>query len=626
MKLNLITVGCLLASSAATSGTKQRILQASTLASKSSSTTPSPSPALEVHTPPPRLNEAVSSDRNFIPSPQQVKAAEKAAEKEKKTAEEAESKAKEESESTNSALIAQENAMMELIKKAEEESLSRPAKKHKGPVHEKPEDHVGDDALLWMPLPDGHPNAKDYNTEIGKAREQSSQFRLAAKELSQQPRPLTDDSSAADASVSAVSPAFRSSLEAEVEKVVKKELGLQPKNNSNATSLVQVQGADTFCWKDDYYNAVVGTIPDVCQPGRVMHGGLCYWPCQSGYGAALHLCWEDCKSGYTDYGMTCTDWGAQYWKPCCCTIFGCCGCSSGYTDEGCSCRKYAHTYAKDSYNRGVGLIPNGCSGGKVNYQGLCYPACDYGYEGVLNRCWQTCPSDNPVNCGAGCANTDSACFNTVFSQVLGPIEIAFNVGMNVFTAGGWALAGTAAKAAIKTGAKTFVKAGAKAAAKGYTRAQVKQGIKDAGKNLAKEAIEKATDYAMKTAGQYDHGSNLVGEEYELPDADLTLLCELDPTGISGTVMAYAKPGCTHPQPPPPPPVPEICKYTGGCESRWMGASDGCDCNSDGSVCPDGDCFSKPCKYHSGCSSSYMGTDDGCDCESNGSRCPDKDCV
>jgi len=91
-----------------------------------------------------------------------------------------------------------------------------------------------------------------------------------------------------------------------------------------------------------------------------------------------------------------------------------------------------------------------------------------------------------------------------------------------------------------------------------------------------------------------------------------------------------------------------CKYTSGCNANWMGIGDGCDCQSDGTWCPDSDCGSKPgvvgvsapaapttttttttttkaCAYTLGCNAGWMGAGDGCDCYSDGTKCADSDC-
>merc|ERR1711998_545734 len=40
---------------------------------------------------------------------------------------------------------------------------------------------------------------------------------------------------------------------------------------------------------------------------------------------------------------------------------------------------------------------------------------------------------------------------------------------------------------------------------------------------------------------------------------------------------------------PPADINPLCDYTLGCPSYYMGAHDGCDCESDGQLCPDPDC-------------------------------------
>ncbi len=79
--------------------------------------------------------------------------------------------------------------------------------------------------------------------------------------------------------------------------------------------------------------------------------------------------------------------------------------------------------------------------------------------------------------------------------------------------------------------------------------------------------------------------------------------------------------------------PSACDYMMGCNAAWMGASDGCDCNADGTFCgADTDCTNagsnntpSQCDYTLGCPASWMGANDGCDCNADGTLCPDSDC-
>ena len=107
------------------------------------------------------------------------------------------------------------------------------------------------------------------------------------------------------------------------------------------------------------YGRGVGSVPTYqCSAGQVMDAGLCYPDCAPGYDGVGPVCWEKCSYGYTDHGMTCTNWST--W----------------------------HTYGKNAYGRGVGVIPNAiCAPDEDLDAGLCYPKWDPGYHGVGPVCW-----------------------------------------------------------------------------------------------------------------------------------------------------------------------------------------------------------------------------------------------
>lgn len=71
----------------------------------------------------------------------------------------------------------------------------------------------------------------------------------------------------------------------------------------------------------------------------------------------------------------------------------CASCPAGYVDDGCFCRRPAHIYGKDSYGRGAGDPPSVCLMGAELDAGLCYPYCREGYSGVGPVCWEDCPPD-----------------------------------------------------------------------------------------------------------------------------------------------------------------------------------------------------------------------------------------
>lgn len=90
--------------------------------------------------------------------------------------------------------------------------------------------------------------------------------------------------------------------------------------------------------------------------------------CQSGYTNVAGICWQQCPAGYTDTGAFCEpesiakdsfpatySCGDGYTN-----VLGVCWqqCPAGYTDDGALCRKDAIIFAKDSYGRGVGTVPD----------------------------------------------------------------------------------------------------------------------------------------------------------------------------------------------------------------------------------------------------------------------------
>jgi hypothetical protein len=56
---------------------------------------------------------------------------------------------------------------------------------------------------------------------------------------------------------------------------------------------------------------------------------------------------------------------------------------------------------KGSYGRGVGTIPDACTGGKNLEIGMCYTPCKQGWDGAVTMCLRKCPSGY-VNTGLSC--------------------------------------------------------------------------------------------------------------------------------------------------------------------------------------------------------------------------------
>jgi hypothetical protein len=120
------------------------------------------------------------------------------------------------------------------------------------------------------------------------------------------------------------------------------------------------------------YGRGVGTPQDQCGAGNVNDAGLCYPACAENYDNFGALCIQDCAPGYADHGLTCfNDIFNWYWK--------------------------------NSYGRGVGWVPSGCSGGKELNDGLCYDPCRTGFSGGGPVCYSQC-LPGWVDDGALCRN------------------------------------------------------------------------------------------------------------------------------------------------------------------------------------------------------------------------------
>lgn len=264
------------------------------------------------------------------------------------------------------------------------------------------------------------------------------------------------------------------------------EIGESPLSEADMTAVmkwiaVQVSADKLpFCWRQSYGRGVGNPLSSNCAPGLDKSGLLCYPKCKDNYKGVGPVCWANCPSGFTDIGAfcqkskpygrgtgypwkfgdkpfsldgarkrcqkkngtgNCEKWGAIIYPKCRKGFHnvGCCVCSpdcpAGYNDTGTGC-------AKPTYGRGAGE-PLACSSGTERSGLLCYPACKAGFNGVGPVCWQSCPSQHPTNCGAGCAKNSKECATNVFSMVSAPIMLAVNIA----TLGQSAAATSAAKAA-----------------------------------------------------------------------------------------------------------------------------------------------------------------------------------
>lgn len=298
-----------------------------------------------------------------------------------------------------------------------------------------------------------------------------------------------------------------------------------------AAGLAAQKKDDSICWKGTYDRGV-GLVPSYCtDPAHPSYEvGLCYQSCHANeHGVATMCILNSCPSGYTDYGLTCTYSSAGYGKGCCCTIFGCCntncnGNPNFYDDGGCMCQP--KTIGK-SWDRGIGIVPTGCSPDRHNENGLCYTSCQAGYTSFATGCWANCAGSFSFDCGMACATSEATCIQGIFDMVSSPLMLILDVA----TGGGAA----EVTDALMVGAKALVKAAMAKLADGVAEEAVSTTIKTMatkiGKTIADSAVNKVMSIAAQTAGG------------DPPPADLSMLTGLDPTGISDIVLAYNHPIC-----------------------------------------------------------------------------------
>lgn len=232
-----------------------------------------------------------------------------------------------------------------------------------------------------------------------------------------------------------------------------------------------------FCWRQSY-GRTAGK-PMICNAGYNQDtAGLCYKPCGTDEKGIATFCYKNCPAGFRDDGLYCgkpaaygrgagyviwdeakckrenpigcEKWGA-IWYPKCKPNFHNVGgnicspdCPQGWEDIGVSCKK-------PNYAREVKPLQT-CAPGLEQSGALCYPKCQNAYTGVGPVCWQNCPSQQDVDCGAGCATTKGQCAKGVFTMASAPIIAAVKIAALIVTFGG-SSAATGGAAAATAGGK-----------------------------------------------------------------------------------------------------------------------------------------------------------------------------
>ena len=329
-----------------------------------------------------------------------------------------------------------------------------------------------------------------------------------------------------------------------------------------------------FCWKKPGYDRGIGIAPSDCPAGKVNQNGLCYDPPRDGYGCTATSCSAGCPSGYSSSGVaTChyTGGGTTYTKkPHARPIGGCqksrfqCGglcydreddgqhCRSDYAMNACGICSYqgAWDVSRATYTRAAGTVPQNCLSNRVKQDGLCYEPARTGYTCTVTVCTQQCAAGS-VPCGSGCAQNTGTCTAAIADMVVSPAIML--AGMVSGETGSAALVGL--KDAVQDAKKAAEMGADYAALALILKNSIQAYMAAAEKDLAGIATPQV---AQQLAAKYGSGSanyRHVAREYALVQikaavanmfADLAILAVsvIDPTGVAGTISAYAKPECT----------------------------------------------------------------------------------
>lgn len=158
-----------------------------------------------------------------------------------------------------------------------------------------------------------------------------------------------------------------------------------------------------FCRKDAHifvkasYTRGPG-VPMICATNQEGQGGLCYPKCQVGYSGAGPVCWQNCKAGYADHGATCF-------------------------------KHIFDFYGKHSYGRGAGVGVSACAAGLERSGALCYPRCAAGFSGTVASCFQVCPAsykDDGATCRRDVVSYAKLSYDNGLGVVMNSVPVAIN--------------------------------------------------------------------------------------------------------------------------------------------------------------------------------------------------------
>jgi hypothetical protein len=198
-------------------------------------------------------------------------------------------------------------------------------------------------------------------------------------------------------------------------------------------------------------------------------------------------------------------------------------CNDGYKGVGPVCWNFPK-----SYGRGVGTVPKSCQNGMQYDAGLCYKHCNSGYKGVGPVCWKSCTAFTPVSCGAACATSSDACIKGVFKLIKSVLNMIKDLAELIKNQGGQPADNTSNEKAMQSTfqlAKKFIE-------KGYSKEAFINFMKKKGLKVGVKVS------AITLSMIYDKASIK-----DIIKLDLEIISQYDSTGISRVILAFLEDSC-----------------------------------------------------------------------------------
>ena len=332
-------------------------------------------------------------------------------------------------------------------------------------------------------------------------------------------------------------------------------------------------GKTDFCWKKPRGHRGAGLLPTQCSGDKRFEAGLCYDPPPAGYSCTATTCSANCPANYDSSGPSSCVVHSYTKKShvqklgggCVASRFRCAGlcydrednsnahCRAGYNMNESHCgtciANGPTTVSRATQSRKTGILPRACNANRVKVGGLCYLRPDDGFSCTATICTQQCASGS-IECGAGCAQNVGTCTTAVTEMVVSPTLMVANL-LSLGTMG------PAAKGVVDATVKLAeaIKAGKEAAELAMIMKDSLETYMAAAENdlasISTPGVEqdvgnkygRGTPNYRQIAREYALLSLIAAIRDSLVQLELLAITSGDPTFVSDTVLAYAKPPC-----------------------------------------------------------------------------------